>query len=403
MTSVLSATGSTRLPAPAAAAPARPSAGGRRPRGGTEAGAVRRRVWGVLVAWTALVALVHGPGAGYSWHFFSLGAGLLTSPSAASGGLHLYAAHPELQIGPLALAAAVPVTHLDPWQGRVAAVVLLTALGPLLLAALVRVRDRVQRVSDPLLLVTGLLVLPVWTEVGTHFAHLDDALALAAVVAAVDALTRGRAVGAGLLLAVAADSKPWALPCAVLLLALPPGRRLRGAGAMAAGLAAAWLPFVLADPGTLALGRFTIPNVAASALNAIGVHDARTPGWDRLAQLALGLAIAAVAVRQGRWQRVLLAVVCARLLLDPQTYAYYTSGLLVGTALIDLHVPRRVVPMWTAAGALFYLIETPLAPILPAHALGLLRAGYCLATLAAIVWPGSRAGSTRARSPASEW
>jgi hypothetical protein len=41
--------------------------------------------------------------------------------------------------------------------------------------------------------------------------------------------------------------------------------------------------------------------------------------------------------------------------------------------------------MWTAAAALFYLVETPLALILPAHLLGLVRAGYCLAVLVMII------------------
>lgn len=389
--------------------PVRPPEAGRSPNH-----PVRRRVWRLLTAWTVTWGLLHAVGAGFSWHFFSLGARLLGSSSPTSGGLHLYAAHPELQIGPLALVAAIPLTHLDAWQGRVVAILLLTAEGPLLLAALVRIRERVAPVSDPLVLVTGLCLLPVWTEVATHFAHLDDALALGALVLAGAAVQRGAAATTGLLLATATDCKPWALACAALLLALPSGQRLRGGVFMAGGLVLAWAPFFLADPGTMALSHFTIPNVPDSALNAIGVHAGSTPGWDRAAQLALGFGVAALAVRRGNWPRALLAVVCARLLLDPETYAYYTSGVLVGAALIDIHRPRRVFPMWTAAAALFYLAETPLAPILPAHVLGLVRAGYCLTVLAMIARPSAAdtggprvtsagVGRSRPAVPPGEW
>jgi len=45
-----------------------------------------------------------------------------------------------------------------------------------------------------------------------------------------------------------------------------------------------------------------------------------TPSWDRAGQLLLGGAVALVAVRRGRWAAVPLAVVVARLLLDPATY-----------------------------------------------------------------------------------
>ena len=345
-------------------------------------------MWIVLSVWTAFWVFPHMAKAGYSWHFFALGAQLLTSGSPTAGGLHVYAAHPELQIGPLALLMAVPLTYLDAWQGRLAAVLLMSAAGPVLLACLVRIRERYGRVRDPLLLMTGLLVLPAWTEVAAHFAHLDDVLALAAIVAAVGALRRGAAATTGLLLAVATDSKPWALGCAALLLALPPGRRRPGVLAFGAGVALAWTPFLLADPRTTNLGHFTIPNVASSALNALGVHDPSTPPWDRGAQLVLGVAVAALAVRHRRWPAVLLAVVCARLLLDPETYKYYTSGLIIAAAMVDLYVRRRGFPMWTGAAAIFYAVEDVLGRLLSPHLLGAFRAAYCLVVLAALALPG---------------
>ena len=43
--------------------------------------------------------------AGQSWHFFAQGGRLLFA-NAPGAGLQLYAAHPDLQIGPLALAVS---------------------------------------------------------------------------------------------------------------------------------------------------------------------------------------------------------------------------------------------------------------------------------------------------------
>ncbi|WP_411283629.1 hypothetical protein, partial [Lapillicoccus sp.] len=114
-------------------------------------------------------------------------------------------------------------------------------------------------------------------------------------------------------------------------------------------------PLVLADPMTLALSRFTIENVDDSALHALGVHTANTPSWDRPAQAILGIVMAIVCVRRGRWASFPLAVVAARLHLDPQTYPYYSSNLLVATAIQDLLTPGRRWPLWTAAAGTWYV------------------------------------------------
>ncbi len=362
-----------------------------------EAGLSRRTVWKLLSAWTALWALVHAAGGGYSWHFFALGGRLLPSPAVGRGGLHLYAAHPELQFGPLTLLAAVPLRHLDPWQGRVAATVLLTVMGLVVLAGLVRVREYTDRVHNSLLLLTGLLLLPVWCELATHYAHLDDALALAFTVLALLAFRAGRPAATALLLAAAADSKPWALAFGVLLLALPAAQQRRSAAVFAGAVALAWLPFLLGDPHTLSsLGQFTIHNSASSALRALGVTSSATPGWDRPAQLLLGAAVAHVAVRRGRWAAVPLAVLAARLLLDPETYPYYTAGLLVACAAVDLLTPDRRLPLWSAAAAGFYAVEQLGTVAVSPGTLGAVRALYCLSVLAVLVLPGGQALAVRA-------
>ncbi len=83
-------------------------------------------------------------------------------------------------MGPLAMLAAVPLRAIDPALSYVLAPALLTLTGPALLAMLVRAREGAHgRISPMMLLLTGLFALPVWTEVTTHYAHLDDVLAMA--------------------------------------------------------------------------------------------------------------------------------------------------------------------------------------------------------------------------------
>ena len=60
------------------------------------------------------------------------------------------------------------------------------------------------------------------------------------------------------------------------------------------GVAAAWLPFVLADPRTLAAGSPTIITAQATALHVLGLHGYLT--WVRAVQLAVSVAAGVVAV-----------------------------------------------------------------------------------------------------------
>jgi len=221
--------------------------------------------------------LVHTPGGGYSWHYFDLAARLITG-SGPSAGLHVYAAHPELQMGPLAMLAAVPLRAIDPALSYVLAPALLTLTGPVLLAMLVRAREGAHgRISSTMLLLTGLFALPVWTEVTTHYAHLDDVLAMAFGLAALVSSRRNAPVMTGVLLAGAVDAKPWALGFCAVLLALTPRARVVAGLVAAAGIMVVWLPFLLADPGTLSLTHFTIDNVDDSSLRALGVSSSATP------------------------------------------------------------------------------------------------------------------------------
>ena len=361
----------------------------------------RRRVWLVLLSWTAIWSALATPGGGYSWHYFAQSAELIAHPDAAGAGLHLFARHPELQFGPVAMLAAVPLNALGPVLGRVGAQAVLALLGLLILHVLSTARQRLTGSRPPLTLVlsTGLLFLPVWCLVAVHFTHLDDALALGFVALAVLTIAARRPNATALLLAAAIDSKPWALGFAALTLVLPRSQRLRAAVLIAAGVALSWLPFLMADTGTIAVGRFSISNVGDSALNALGVHTASTPGWDRPAQILLGVLVAVICVRRGRWVAVPLAVIAARLLLDPQTYPYYSSGLLVATVIVDLLSTSRRLPVWSAAAAGWVIIDAAARALLPPAVGGDIRAVYCAGVLVALTLLPPPRRSARADRP----
>ena len=349
---------------------------------GTQALAWARTAWPWLVLWPWALAWVgfQASMAGQSWHFFAQGSHLLFA-NAPGAGLQLYAAHPDLQIGPLALAVSAVLRAVGPGNGETTAIAVMSLTGPLVLAAVWRLVPASERRRRSRLLFAGLLFLPVWTELTTHFAHIDDLLALAFSVAALHAVARHQPVLAGLALAAAADSKPWAAAFVVLLLALPRRQWLTALAAFTGGIAVVWLPFLLADPRTVAaVTRFTIPNDRSSALRVLGVMDPRTPWWDRSAQLLLGAAGGAVAVWRGRWPAVLLVAVAARILLDPGVYAYYTAGALLGTIVVDLVVTRWRLPWATATAALLLYAARFTHALIPfnLHQLGVLRLVFAI-------------------------
>ena len=378
-----------------------------------------RTAWPWLVLWPWALAWVgfQASMAGQSWHFFAQGSHLLFA-NAPGAGLQLYAAHPDLQIGPLALAVSAVLRAVGPGNGEATAIAVMSLTGPLVLAAVWRLVPASERRRRSRLLFAGLLFLPVWTELTTHFAHIDDLLALAFSVAALHAVARHQPVLAGLALAAAADSKPWAAAFVVLLLALPRRQWLTALAAFTGGIAVVWLPFLLADPRTVAaVTRFTIPNDRSSALRVLGVMDPRTPWWDRSAQLLLGMAGGAVAVWRGRWPAVLLVAVAARILLDPGVYAYYTAGALLGTIVVDLVVTRWRLPWATATAALLLYAARFTHALIPfnLHQLGVLRLVFAIGVPVMVLgipgwWVarrpggtpgGSSPGRTRGRGPRS--
>ncbi len=194
------------------------------------------------------------------------------------------------------------------------------------------------------MLIVGVPFLAVWLRLSAYSAHIDDVIALVALVAAGSLLDRRRSGWATIALVVAAAAKPWAIIFAPMA-ALAPGRLRALRPLLVAVLSTAiWLPFLLGAPGTLgALRAFTIDVDPNSGLVALGFLDASTPSWLRAAQVLMGLVVTALVVwRRGSWPAALAAGICARLSLDPATHHYYTAAFAL-TALtweVDRHPGR---------------------------------------------------------------
>lgn len=372
---------------------------------GRIAGLLVRRHHVLLVAWTVLWFILVEPKGGFSWHYLRQGEQLLFS-GQPDGGLSLYAHHPELQIGPVSLAAARLTAPFSPYTGQVIAEAVSSALGLVMLVLVGRTaalyylgtgtnhRRLQQRV-----LIAGLAFIPMWVEVSVRFAHLDDVLALFFTALAAHALARGKPVQVAVFLALAVDSKPWAIAFAPLILALPRPAWLRTALWFCALVAVAWLPFYLGNLDTVAAAKFTIPNQPASSLRWFGVTDPTTPWWDRPTQFALGLGLGGIAVWRGRWPAVVLLGANARVLLDPSVYTYYTASILLGTLLWDAVGQKRLVPWWSWIALASLYGGTLFLPSDPAR--GLVRLAFVVVSTAyVLLWPTQQ--TRRPRTPVDE-
>ena len=358
----------------------------------------------VFLAAVALLMFVGGAAnleGDNDWQFFSWGSDMLfgqhypfvrTSGSldgTAPGGLHLYANYPFLQIGPPALLLS-KVLQVGPREGLYVA----GALTQLLALSSVYCLDRAFRrpgQRGPLaILIGGTLLTVVWGSL-THFTHLDDALTLAALSAALWALRAERWVAAGLLLGLSAASKPWAVVVLALVL-VPRSRRTRALSGVAAvaTVAAFWAPFVIADLDTLRLGQVNLSISPSSALSVLDNYGLPSPQVLRLAQLGGGLVLACLVVLKGGWSLAPLAAFSLRLLIEPSAYQYYATGLVLAALVADLGVIRARIPMLSCiatAGWLAVQVSTT------SRAASLIRFGdYLILLLAALLlaWKPAR-------------
>lgn len=297
-------------------------------------------LWTGVTLWAALWAWWSWRPSGLSWHHFADGAARLTGGS----GLAVFADNPELQVGPLSLVVAALAGEGD--RGRVVAELAMAATGPLLLvllAPLVTGPHRRLRLA-----LAAVSLLPAWSVLAVRWGHLDDVLAMLLAVLAVRAVAAGRASLTGVALGVAIAAKPWAVGFLPLVLGLERGR-IRAAATAIGTTAVAWLPFLLAAPGTLRALRPDVPLIPGSGLHSLGVRGELVPGWGRTVQLVAAPAVALVVALRAAWPGVLLAAVAVRLALDPQDNPYYVGSAAAAAVVFDLVAAGWTVPWATSA------------------------------------------------------
>jgi hypothetical protein len=124
-------------------------------------------------------------------------------------------------------------------------------------------------------------------------------------------------------------------------------QRLAAAGSALAGIVAAWAPFMIANPATLAALRPPVGVAASSGLHALGYHGDLIPAWDRIGQFVLGPVAALAPVLRGRWPGVFLVAVAVRLALDPKDNPYYIGGAALAALIFDLLATEWTVPWAT--------------------------------------------------------
>ena len=298
-----------------------------------------------------------------SWHYLADAARLLfAGPSTEGSGLELYRSRPDFQFGPVSIILAAAFTALpggiEEWTVMVVAslagvltlALVADAVGP---GAAAPLEAGDERTWHRVLLLTGLAFLVPWLRLAAYTAHVDDVIVLTAAAAAVAGVARDRPGWTTAAVAVAVAAKPWAIILVPLCLVGDDPRRWWRAALAIAPAALSWGVFILGSPGTLgSLRGFVIAIDPNSGLRALGVAEPTTPGWLRPTQLALGLAVTTVvALRRDAWPRILAAGIAARLLIDPATNHYYTTGLVVGALVWELHREPGRLPWRTAVGA----------------------------------------------------
>ena len=323
----------------------------------------------------------------------------------SAGGLSLYATHPQLQIGPLALA----VTRLAmqvPLPTSIAIRLVGLLLGVPILLLVVRLgRPR----STRTLALGGAIVAVVVADMAAHWGHIDDLLVVMSLLGAATILrapprwvVHREWLALGVVLGLGVAAKPTALPALALVAALH-HRRSRAAFAAVAVIAAAWLPFVVAAPATLLAGAWRIIIRDDSVLDAVGMSGL-APGWVRPAQLVLATSLALALARKDRVRAAVVAVVLGRLAFEPGWFSYHVGTLIIALVVWELAEASWPLPLGSAA-ALALMMEG--VRLLPADVrllrlVGTIALLALLVTLAARTQPRARRGLTsrmRASSP----
>lgn len=302
--------------------------------------------YGVITLVLGVVAVPQFGRTDGDWGFFRRGSELLFGVERPylpwPGGLQLYANYPEIQVGPLALLAATPGRLAGDLGWKVTSAVMLAAIVPLIWLLERTFHEGASRRQEAVVLVGGSLSAASWVSLAGAYLHLDDVLALATMVVACWAVGRGRPVLAGAMIGLGAASKPWAVWFLPMLAVGGPTSAILGVMAAGAVAGAAWLPFLVGDPGTTGAFRPQVDVGRASVLRLVGVESGLGPGWVRPVQSLGAVAAGIAAAARRRWWAVPVVVLSVRLLTDPGTYPYYGSGLMVGSLVYDLGARRRL-------------------------------------------------------------
>jgi hypothetical protein len=311
--------------------------------------------YAVIAAAFVLFALVGDKDDG-DLEFFTQALHIL-GQGGSQGGLHLYAVRPDIQIGPLAILGTGLLDLVC--GGKIVFAVVAGSL--VLLLLLVRSLERLmdeegfdEQQARTALLIGGVVLAAAWAVAVPGWGHIDDLAALTAMVMTLRAVRSGRAVWAGVLLAVALGCKPWGGYACALLLMLPPGRRRAAIATFVGGALACWGPFVIGAPHTIsALSHFSLQAIFGSLPLQLGYASA--PAWVRPGQVALSTALLVACWHYRRWDLGLLVVAVSRLILDAGVFPYYDVELVVGCVVADVVAAGRSTRLITATAPLSLL------------------------------------------------
>ncbi|HTW19053.1 MAG TPA: hypothetical protein VME70_02445 [Mycobacteriales bacterium] len=363
--------------------------------------AAQRHRYAVLFGWGAgafVVAYLTRPkGVLTDWAFFEFSARTLIHLNAHydTGALGLYAHNPQIQIGPPPIVLVAALQWLPPSVVDLLMTALMTLAGLWCLRCGEQIARRLHLVggAEPtgfganaasVVLLSGLVILPIWAAEAARWAHLDDVMAITGTLTAMAIIARGRRWWlAGLVLGIAIASKPWAIVAAPVVLGLPREDRARATlvAIITAGLC--WAPFVIGDPQTVhALSSFQFPVVAGSTMHLLGMGLGDAPRWVRPVQFIGGIALSILAARQRRWMAIPLVGFGFRVVTDPQAWLYYGLGPIVGAMVWDASSGRRL-PVWTG---LTTIVEFGVPKVLPSWE-GPIRLLWFLVVAVAVLRP----------------
>jgi hypothetical protein len=274
------------------------------------------------------------------------------------GHLDVFVHMPKVQMGPLALVIAGAVS------GQVY-MALVCGLLPLLLW-LVTSAHAQSRPMYKVALVGGVMLAWPWAAYGVQ-GHADDAIMMLGTAMMLTALGKSASLPAlsteavlvsGFLVAIAAK------PVAILLLPLVFGHSRRTGMLAILGSGVIWAPFALPHvKGFLAAGAGQGDLWPYSVVALLGGQPhTGYPVWVRPTQLVGGLILCWMLVRWCGPAAAVAGELTFRVLLEPGTWNYYSTAIIVAGLMLDLHRGYRF-PWVTSLAFLSFAATLGLPPL----------------------------------------